>query len=49
MLKNRIALAAVLAALAGPALASDPGHDQVASDRNGCPARPAAEWLSAAR
>jgi hypothetical protein len=56
MLKNTIAVAAVFAALAGSALASDDGRRErgesehgryeAVSDRGRCPARPAAEWLS---
>jgi hypothetical protein len=57
MLKQTIALAALLAGLAAPALASDDGSRshreryehgryQHDGDRGRCSARPAAEWLS---
>jgi hypothetical protein len=52
MSRSAVILAAVLAAVAGPALASkDDPRDareryELASDRARCTARPAAEWLS---
>ena len=52
MLKRTIIVTAALAAIAGPALASDGDHNtrkqryQAASEHSRCTTGPAAEWLS---